>query len=325
MNSKVFGSINPNTWAVNGEIGHQFDVLNAISNPKSYSTIDVCQLCKNPGDVKLSPDSVISVDEGCRCNKSEAPANTSGGAVVDVSNLATEESAPTVEEVIAATAVEPQVVETPEGGDYVESSPTVEATATGETKYIAENNTVAPSDATDEINAQAVEEQTQKAIEEQNAQLAEAEQAEEAAQSEQVEIVGVDDGAIEKFCTGRMSPIEYSINITIIILFIAISVMAIMMIFKLAYSKCLGCGGSCGKVCPRCGCCERCCECGRPIPQPLPKIEEPVPQPQSLGGGSLYTPLEPIMPTSYTPSSFVSEPISPSFVAKSSQLTGSIF
>ena len=250
MNSKVFGTVNANTWARGDEMGNQFNVLNGISNPNSRSSVvDVCQLCKNPGETQLSPDSDVYIDEGCRCSVSQAPDSTTGGAVIDVAEVATKPEST-------------QEQELEQESDYVESSPVVDAVASGSVgnKYISENNTVAPSDLT-----QSVAQQQEQPVVQQS--------------DEPIEIIGKDEGAIEKFYSGQMTPLEYSINITIIILFIAISLMAIMMIFKLAYCKCLSCGSKCSHVCPRCGRCEQCCRCHEvPVNQSQPLIQkiEPV-------------------------------------------------
>ena len=76
-----------------------------------------------------------------------------------------------------------------------------------------------------------------------------------------VRIIGKDGEAFEKFCTGELTSIEYAINITIIILFIAMSVMAMLILFKLAYKYCKVCGSRCSNACPNCGLCRNCCTC----------------------------------------------------------------
>lgn len=264
MNSKVFGTINANTWAKGDELGNQFNVLNTISNPSSY--VDICNVCKRPGDIQMSPDSLIYVNEGGEESKS-----TTGSGVVDITEVAKDKSA-----LVNDTKQQEET-----DNDYVESSPIVGAVAGGATnaKYISENNTVAPSDLTDSISDSTVAEQQAEQDNEQVETPTETEQSQpeteqsepetpatetnepEQQESEPVAVIGKDEGAVEKFCTGQMSALEYSINITIIILFIAISIMAIMLIFKMAYCKCLGCGSKCSHICPKCGKCDDCCVC----------------------------------------------------------------
>ena len=322
MNSKVFGTINANTWAKGDEIGNQFNVLNSISNPISRSSVvDVCQLCKNPTDVQMSPDSEIYISEGSRCSQSQAPASTTSGSIIDVAEIATEQ------------VNEPEQINE---GDYVSYSPVLDAVANGATdaKYISENNTIAPSDLTDNITEATSD---QPVINESSIEQSNNEQQttadEHIDEQQSPSIIGKDDGAIEKFYTGQMTPLEYSINITIIILFIAISVMAIMMIFKMAYCKCLRCGNKCSHVCTKCGKCEHCCQCydlinhqkQHPVYNPPPAAPAAPVNPSSsapvLEGGYFSRKSKPTY-SSYEPEQ--NEPIIET-ANKSVSLTGSIF
>ena len=255
MNNKVFGTINAATWATGNEIGHQFSVLNSISNGKERGVVDVCNLCKT-GEERLSPDSVITVQDGCRCKAQEAPEITTNGTIMDIADIGKDEPNTGVEqqmEVIEEIKAEQQPEE---NGDYAEQSAEVKALTPEPNKYISENDT--PVQQLDTNNDETVNNDEPISDETSNDENTSDETSNE---SGEVDIIIKDDGALEKFCTGQMNTIEYAINITIIILFIAISVMAILMIFKLACCKCCACGVSCGKLCPRCGKCSHCCEC----------------------------------------------------------------
>ena len=85
-----------------------------------------------------SRSSVISVEDGCRCSAQNAPEIVSGGGVVDVADVASEESA-------AATLEQDKQMEEKQN-DYVERSPEVAAVTNEQTKYVSENDTVVPND-----------------------------------------------------------------------------------------------------------------------------------------------------------------------------------
>lgn len=272
MNSKVFGTINAASWAVGDEIGRQFDVLNGIARGKEGGVVDVCNLCKNEGDVKMSPDSIITVDRGCRCQAKDAPNITSGAGIVDVADLGNDGSTMQARDELRydmATEEQQNV-----GGDYVEQDPTTAAIVENNNKptiYMSENDTIAPSD------VQPVELAPVEQVEPEQVPVEEVSTEQPA---ESVDIVGVDDGAVEKFCSGHMSPIEYSINITIIILFIAISLTAILMIFKLA------------KKCSKYDCCEYDRVKNEPpiFPPAEKAYESPKPINQGFSGGNVNKP-----------------------------------
>ena len=214
MNNKVFGTINAATWATGDEIGRQFDVLNNISRGKESSVIDVCDLCKS-GSVELSPDSIINVEEGCRCKAKEAPNLTTGGGIVDVADMANGG--------LGSQQLREDIIneEINKNNNYIiDSAPSNDAPSNDVQTNEQETNDSATNDAPtndSQTNEQATNDTPTKS---------------------EIQVVGVDDGAVEKFCSGHMSSIEYSINIAIIILFISISVMAIMTIFKLSIKCC---------------------------------------------------------------------------------------
>ena len=247
MNSKVFGTINANSW---NPAGHQFDELSGITSNKVMTSVDVCNICKT-GESLLSEGSSVTVQDGCRCSKAEAPKVENTGGVIDVSSLATDGSINDEQEDEQETK-----------SDYVENEekePEVATTATGQT-YIGDNDTVLHKEEEPPIIEQPAQE-TETPITE----------------TSEVEIIGKDDGALEKFCAGEMTTIEYAVNITIIVLFIAISVIAILILFKLAYRSCKNCGSKC-KLCKKCGKCKYCCNCQKEVPAPMGTME----------GGSVY-------------------------------------
>ena len=264
MNNKVFGTINSATWATGDEIGRQFDVLNSIS--KGSSVIDVCDLCKN-GNIQMSPDSIINVEEGCRCKAKEAPNLTTGGGVVDVADMANNG--------LRSQQLHEEIV----------------------------------NEEINDVNSNYVSEQPPEPT---NEQPTNEQQINEQPAENEIQVVGVDDGAVEKFCSGHMSPIEYSINIVIIILFISISVMAIIIIFKLAMkccscNCCIKCGKGCKETCSKCKKCMNCCKCS--------SINS------SLMGGYNVSYSK---PSTKLPNNSYSKPSTKSFV-NPSRLTGDIF
>lgn len=71
---------------------------------------------------------------------------------------------------------------------------------------------------------------------------------------------------VEHFCTEHWESVASSIMIVIVILFIAISVIAILGLFSIVNAVCGNeycseCGKCCLFVCPKCGCCGKCCKC----------------------------------------------------------------
>lgn len=71
---------------------------------------------------------------------------------------------------------------------------------------------------------------------------------------------------IEHFCTEHWETVSSGIIIVIVILFLALSVIAIMIIFGGCFgepSNCAACGKYCSDICPMCNCCSRCCKCDK--------------------------------------------------------------
>ena len=228
MNSKIFGTINAASWDPHV---NQFAELGTVNSYNVMNSVDVCDICKT-GESVLSEGSSISIQDGCRCGKSEAPKVENTGGAVDISLVATEQKP------------EEEVVDPINESDYIEPSTTEPAkTATGQT-YISDSDTVISAPNTEST-------------------ITDAEPApiEGSSGDEGIRIIGKDKEAFEKFCAGELSSIEYAINITIIILFIAMSVMAMLILFKLAYKSCKHCGSKCSNVCPKCGLCRNCCNC----------------------------------------------------------------
>ena len=264
MNNKVFGTINTATWATGDEIGRQFDVLNSISRGKESSVIDVCDLCKN-GSVQMSPDSIINIEEGCRCKAKEAPNLTTGGGVIDIADMTNDG--------LGSQQLREDIVneEINKNNNYVSEQKIdekIEQPIIDEQKIDEKVEQPIIDEKVDEkieqpiIDEQKIDEKVEQPIIDEKVEQPIIDEKVD----NEIQVVGVDKGAVEKFCTGHMSPIEYSINIVIIILFISISVMAIMLIFKLSMKCCSCdccnvCGKCCKEMCSKCKKCMNCCEC----------------------------------------------------------------
>lgn len=235
MNSRVFDGVNTHTFLDNADIGHRFQVLNTMTSANGGKLIDVCNLCKNETDVQMSPDSIISTSDfhdGCRHDDDIAS---------DVN--------------ITANYDQPTDITQ---GDYINNSQPTSDNSSGQT-YVSENDTVISSDQSTTPSA------PDTSIQQYNQQPQDDTECTDCAQK--LDIIGKDDGAIEKFCTGRMNKVEYAVNITIIIIFVAISIMAIQLLFKIAAIHsiycCRNCKCECSKICPKCNKCSTCCNCNK--------------------------------------------------------------
>ena len=268
MNNKVFGTISTATWATGDEIGRQFDVLNSISRGKESSVIDVCDLCKN-GSVQMSPDSIINIEEGCRCKAKEAPNLTTGGGVIDIADMANDGlgSQQLREDIVNEEMNENNNYVSEQKIDEQKIDEKVEQPIIDEKNDEKVEQPIIDEKIDEKVEQPIIDEKVEQPIidEQKNDEKVEQPIIDEQ-KNDEIQVVGVDKGAVEKFCTGHMSPIEYSINIVIIILFISISVMAIMLIFKLSMKCCSCdccnvCGKCCKEMCSKCKKCMNCCEC----------------------------------------------------------------
>ena len=282
MNSKIYGDYSQlHTWASSDELGRQISVLGTIPGYKDETkVIDVCNLCKTD-DAKMSPDSVIDVDyswcDGCRqggsnlsiigggeqelekevrdeLEQSASVAESVASAVDDhINKVIDAEEQDKVQKAVDEVELSKheEIIEPELEGDYVEES---NVQPNNDNTYVSENDTVIEQEETQlpvEVN-----EPSETGCTECEKKL------HESVDEDKVEVIGVDKEAFNRFCSGQMNSIEYALNITIIIIAIAISVIAINTLFKIAVmnvEQCYKCHAKGGKLCPKCGGCERCC------------------------------------------------------------------